>query len=32
MSDHEFSQRTKPRFDGKSPVFHLHKPQIIKIN
>jgi hypothetical protein len=32
MSDYEFGQRTKPRFDGKSLIFHLHKPEMIKIN
>jgi hypothetical protein len=32
LSDHDFNQKTKPRFDGKSPVFHIHKPEMIKID
>ena len=32
LSDHELNQRVKPRFDGKSPSFHIKKPLMIKIN
>ena len=26
LSEHDLNQKIKPKFDGKSPAFHVQKP------